>query len=530
MGRTTEEAGREELYPLEERQLFSRSMLWGFQQHYYYQEGVTAWRQGQVPHYITSNPAIANSYAEIVFAFLCEQQRLAPGGGDEPLYVCELGAGPGRFAFHFLRRLTHLCELARLPPGSFRYVLTDFTPNNLEFWRSHTRFQPFFESGALDVALFDINRTDRLDLQVCGKAVTVGSLRRPLVVIANYVLDSVPQELLYFNDLQCHPCLVSLFLNKDPNDLRTAAELFEHLRYSYDYQEPAEALYPEPELQQLLADYRRTLKNTFLLFPATGLRCLQRLKALSTQGILLLSADKGSHRLEELEGSAPPALVCHGSCFSLNVNYHAFKAFCEQSGGVAFFPASRHTNIAVSGLLMVARAADYLDTRRAYQRHVQDFSPDDFYTVIEHAQLHVAEMSVTSILAHLRLSYYDSHQFACYLPRLMELASGLDDAMRRGMTDAVNKVWELYFPLGETHDLADQIASLLYEMDDYAGALTYFERSVEIYGEHAGTLFNMAACCQLTGQPARAESLLRKVLRYDPDNQQARALLAGAEA
>jgi Tfp pilus assembly protein PilF len=67
-------------------------------------------------------------------------------------------------------------------------------------------------------------------------------------------------------------------------------------------------------------------------------------------------------------------------------------------------------------------------------------------------------------------------------------------------------------------------------MDNYERALIYFERSIEIYGQHAGTLFNMAACCQLTGQSARAESLLRKVLEYDPDNQQARALLAGAEA
>jgi Tfp pilus assembly protein PilF len=66
-------------------------------------------------------------------------------------------------------------------------------------------------------------------------------------------------------------------------------------------------------------------------------------------------------------------------------------------------------------------------------------------------------------------------------------------------------------------------------MDDYARALTYFERSIEIYGEHTGTLFNMAACHQMLGQSAQAESLLRKVLKYDPDNQQARASLAGAE-
>ena len=90
---------------------------------------------------------------------------------------------------------------------------------------------------------------------------------------------------------------------------------------------------------------------------------------------------------------------------------------------------------------------------------------------------------------------------------------------------AVDKVWDLYFPLGEKLDLAHQIACLLYEMDHYAHALTYFERSIEIYGQDTGSLYNMAVCYQFLEQHEQAEALLGQVIKYDPSNEEAQALL-----
>lgn len=89
-------------YLLAEAQPFGQSLLWDIQQAYYAGKGVQAWREDELPHYVTSNPTVANSYAEIVLACWRDQQRLGAAGsaGDEPLYICELGAGFGRFAFH----------------------------------------------------------------------------------------------------------------------------------------------------------------------------------------------------------------------------------------------------------------------------------------------------------------------------------------------------------------------------------------------------------------------------------------------
>jgi SAM-dependent MidA family methyltransferase len=112
-----EQTDTETLYLLEQRQSFSQSLLWEIQRHYFAARGADAWRSGEVPHYVTSNPVIADAYAEIVFAFRRDRQALFPG--DEPLYLCELGSGSGRFAFHFLKRLLRLCTRHGVPPLSF---------------------------------------------------------------------------------------------------------------------------------------------------------------------------------------------------------------------------------------------------------------------------------------------------------------------------------------------------------------------------------------------------------------------------
>ncbi len=517
------------VYLLEEPQVFSQSLLWELQRQYFIEKGVAAWRQGEVPHYVTSNPTIANCYAELVFAFWRDQQTLTPisGATQQPLYVCELGGGSGRFAFYFLTRLAQICDQAGVALTQFRYVLTGLVERILEFWGGHPRFQRFVKQGSIASALFYAAESAQLDLQLSQQTPAAGSLERPLVVIANYLFDSLPQDLFYLADHACYQGLVSLLMEEDPAPL-SATEILARIRVGYDHQPLADSSALEPNLQAILERYRESLDDTYLLLPTLGLRCLERLKGFSKRGLLVLSADKGDDRLEAYYHQPPPGLVRHG-CFSLNVNYHAFKVFCEQSGGLALFPGHPYRLFNLAGLLLVDQPAQYRETQRAYQHYVREFSPDDFCTLAKEARQHSAGMSVAEILAYIRLSYYDSHQFAHYLPRLEELAPSLPFDEWQAVKTTVERVWEMYFPLGEAQDLAYQIGCLLYEMDEYALALVYFKHSLEIYGEHLGTLYNMAACYQLLEQHAQAEPLLRKVLQQEPDNTQALKLFAKYE-
>jgi tetratricopeptide (TPR) repeat protein len=497
-------------YLLEENQVFSQSILWDLQKRYFAIKGAEAWRDDDgVPDYITSNPVIANAYAELVFGFWLDRNRLMEGQASrEALHLFELGAGPGRFAFHFLYRLMRLCEQTGVPPQSFRYVLTDQAASNLEFWRSHPCFQPFFSNGLLDVATLDMSSPCDVRLQVSGETITRGSLGHPVVIIANYVFDSIPQELLYCNEGVCRRCLMSLFLDQsaestcDPATL-DVSEILPRLQYHYSYETFPLVPYEEEWLQSIIAGYQQTLNDTHLLFPAVGLRCLQWLRGLSHQGLLLIAADKGEHRLEALRGDSPPELVLDDNCFALDVNFHAIKAFCESSGGLTLTSEDYQDDLQVNLCLMVDEPDRYVEARRAYRRHIEDFSPIDFFHIIFHAEQTLGKMSIQEVLAYLRLSCYDSVQLERCLPRLIELAADL----------------------GREERTADGIARLFYGMGEYERALTYFSRSIQSHGPNAGSLYNMASCYQMLGQHDLAEPLLGKILEQYPDHEQARKLL-----
>lgn len=446
---------------LEEPRPFAQSRLWELQRQYFAERGVDAWRQGEVPEYVTSNPTIAHHYAQVIVACWQDYLRLVPGTShiSDPFYLCELGAGSGRFAFHLLTHLCLLCERAHLHPLPFRYVLTDSSSALLAFWRAHPQFQRFFESGLLDLAYFDLEHSEDLHLHLSGDRLGAGRLGAPLIVIANYVFDSIVQDLYYLDEHRCSDCLAWLSVSKDLLQ-HSAAEVLAHLSISYTYELRSGPAYAEHVFNELLEQYQRELHATHLLFPATGLRCLQRLRRLSHQGILVLSADKGEHQLAALDKQLAPDPVRHGS-FSLMVNYHAFHAFCQRSGGLALFPSHAHSHITTPCFLLLKQAQDYWQTQATYRQSIAICGPDDFYTISVHARKHVHEMTLEEILAYTRLSFFDSHLFAYYLPRLRELAPTLTGEEQQALVEAVTLVLAGSFSLSQSPDMASDLCQLL---------------------------------------------------------------------
>src|SRR5687767_13921919 len=149
----------EGLFVLEEKLRLSQSLLWQAQRHFFERQGIEAWRHRIVPHYITNNPYLANTYARLVFAFLpdCQAVTATPGEGgfppldlSQPLYIIELGSGSGRLAFHFLKNFLPLFNHSALKEIPIKFVLTDFAEQTLAFWQSHRSLQPFLASGHLD--------------------------------------------------------------------------------------------------------------------------------------------------------------------------------------------------------------------------------------------------------------------------------------------------------------------------------------------------------------------------------------------
>lgn len=493
--------------------------LWARQRRYFDEQGPDAWRLGDVPHYVTCHPAMAEAYAALIRGFLADRARIAgPADPAAPLHVIELGAGSGRFAYHFLCAIERRCQALGEPWPALRYVLTDVSEAILESWAAHPWLARFLEAGRLDIAAFDVERPRPLELRIGGATIAPGALVQPPVVIGNYLFDTIPQDVFQLRDGAVWRAHHDVIVPDGAASL-TSADI------SWRYEPLAAAPYAEPPLDRLFESYRQALRDTHLVFPATGLRALDWLGRLSQQGLLLLAGDKGPLTLDALEGQGRPFVARHGSV-SLPVNFHALAQACEAAGGLALRPARSDRSLNVVALVQTAEAAAHRHVQAAYLDVIAPFGPDGAYDLFCLARSRLDTLTFAEIVTALRFSHDDAHQFACFLPRLMALAESLDAEEQRELAELCERVWAGYFPLGEPLDLAAAIAGLLYAIDAYRPALVFFERSLSIYGPDTGSLFNMAACHRLLDEDAAAAALLRRVVAADPANAPAHALLA----
>ena len=312
---------------LEENQRLSQSLLWQHERNFFDQQGIQAWNSGAVPHYVTSNPTIARAYANVILAHLRDWLQSGSLDPSQPLYILELGAGCGRFAFHCLgylqRHLPHLG--AALPPVV--YLMGDFAQRNLDYWQAHSHLQPFRESGLLDFAQVDASEIPSLTPLLSGQTLTADTLANPLIAIANYFFDCLPQDAFAIQDGRLHESLITLSLAENSEFGNQNAELngeyhpelLDQLEIRFtDRPTDPEGYYEDADWNQILANYQANLTDTALLFPCTALRCLQQLHQLSQGHLLFLSADKGTSRLQDLLDRPRPGLSRPGSGFSIS--------------------------------------------------------------------------------------------------------------------------------------------------------------------------------------------------------------------
>lgn len=502
---------------LEDYKPFSESLLWKLQKEYYQGAGVDAWRQPEVPHYITCNPVIGKAYAEIVFAFLRDLLRQEPVKGK--VYLLEMGAGSGMFAYHFLKHFEKLRKSIPDKLPGFCYVLCDTVRGNLDFWKSHPRMQPYLNAGLLDFALVDaLSSTETIRLEFSGTIIREQSIDQPLLIACNYFFDSIPTDLFYFENGELHKTLLQLQLDekyRDADPLLIASNLQFHYR-----SEPAESpVYEEAWLNRLLDYYRENLSDSFCLFPHENLRCLENLKRFSKKGIVLLTSDKGYYREEDLPMRPAPVPVHHGGCFSISVNYHAMKLYCNELNGLSLFPKQLQSSINTCCLFLFPGHEQYPETKLAYERFVNDFSPDDYFNIRTLSEGHIDKMNFDHLMALLRMSGYDHTVFRNMYPRLVELLNKHTDSERWGVFQAIHKVWDAYYPLGEAYNIAFVLAELLFALRFFREAIVYLHLSIEIYGKQDSVLYNLALCHFMTEDFEEAKRILAELLKTYPENE-----------
>ncbi len=454
----------------------SESPVWNLQREWYESRATQAF--AEVPHQVLDNPFVSAAYARVVLGYLRDVAGTLDLG--EPLYIVELGAGAGRFAHGFVHELQALLDAVALELPPVVYVMTDVAESTLADWEANPRLA----DAQIDFAHFDVGKDATLELRRRG--VVLDRLANPLVVIANYIFDSVPADAFAIEGERIEECLLSA----NGDDIDTMALTFERRRTRLPH-------YGDAELDDLLESYVEELEeDSVVTIPRAALACLGRLAALAQGRMMLLTADKAYTTLEGLSGRREPEISRHGS-FSLMVNLHAFGLWARRRGGEMLDGGDRHATVAVAALVLGEGA--HPETRLAYADAIERFGPDDLMTFSEGIDKAAKELSAAELVSILRLTNWDSYTLLAIQDTLIEKIADADGATREDIRDALSEVYERHYPMPGEGDVPFALGLVLYELEDYAEALDCFEASLDRFGPDAATEHNIALCREQLG-------------------------------
>lgn len=504
----------------------SECALWKLQRRFYETQGKAAWANGLLPYRITSNPFIAEVYARLIESFLddCRQPLWRAG---ECLRIVELGAGHGVFSYTLLKELERNGSLSGV-----RYLMTDASSSNVTEWTANTRFQPYVDRGILAFAQWVVGDSSVNGLPNLWQSDPDNA--GPLVVIANYVFDSIPQDIYSVEQGELHEMHVTVKadsnINIDPKP--RPDEVVPSLRLTYSPVEVRANRYANPLFHQLLNSYKNALPAATLLFPAVALSTIASLQTLSNGKLLVLSADKGYIDRWDLEHSPrTPVIEYHaGDAFSLMVNYDAMAKYCECSGGRAFLPARRPLALAVCAFAWDRDGGSFAGLQRAYRDSVGTFGPDDLHFVLEGLP-GAGGLSLAQILAMIRLSRHSAPVLLRLADALLPLLEGITDVERDELRNAILETWDRALPLGPPEeDLAYRCGTLLLRLGCYVDSVALLRASAEQYGPAPATAYNLGLGYLAMDREDLALPALREASELDPAFEEPRTKLMELEA
>jgi len=512
--------GRDKVLSMPNRQLtvleadvaLSTSAIWGLQREFYAQRGIQAWTEDMVPQFITNNPFIAEIYARILFSFLSDSTMSALSPAN-PLRIFELGAGVGKFSYLLLRKLTDLLQTQGIAPATIRYCMTDCSEGVIQEWRRNHYLAEFVSNGMLEFERFQAG--EKIDSQFLRS-------QGPLVLIANYVFDSLPQDAFEIKEGQIFEALVSTTA-PSPGDAASMNAL-SGLQLSYKNVPLEPQRYPEESWNQILEYYRCHLAAGSLLFPCAALETLRAFREFADGGMLVLAADKGFAHEEEIAlCQGPPTIEFHApNCFSQMVNFDAIGKYVQAGGGAVLLPDKHFTGLNICGFIQGRSGEQFPATMAAYGESQAAFGPDDLFALFAWLNAHMEEMTVPQILAALRLTRWDPILLLRVFPVLARQLRtvGIE---RHDLRSAVFKTWANHYPVNQSENaLAFDCGVILLELRFFEDALSMFKISQQALGPSAATSYNLGLCCLGLGDTSQALGFMVEACELDPTFEPAR--------
>lgn len=513
---------------LEQGKTLSQCALWGMIEEYYRTAGPTAWHE--TPYYPTSNAFLADSYADLIVAFLRDHRP--SGDVSQPVYVLEMATGSGALSFLLLTALREkLSRFKSLEPMRVCYVMTDFAERNVVSWESDPAFQPFVEEGMLDFAIFAPETQESLTLRHSKVLLNSETVSNPIIAIANYFFDSIRQDFFQFENGVIRESRLTLYRDLEDGVDPASTPRLDEIKLKDRFVPVYSDYYRDADIDELLKQYQKDLPMGSVMFPIGAFRCLRNLRNLSNEKLCLIASDKGFHNLEYMHGHSSTPYTPHPGSFAYMVNFHALGRYFENHYGQAWHAQE---NFSLSTMVGVSfgteRWENFSDVARRLQHRNQIKNGYEISMLLGYfrpredcpdaAQLRIA-------VACIEFSAYDPWIFAqCgeYLCQGLLESDYASKALVRDLLPAVER--NIHRVVVGAQEACGYLRRLYYILGDTDRCLAINEKTIALYGVERDAFYYPAAVQEMRGEFAAALENYRMALVYDPDSEH---VLSGIE-
>jgi tetratricopeptide (TPR) repeat protein len=519
------DAADSEYFCVEKDTRLFESRIWPLLEEYYQKASISAWNQ--IPFYPTSNPFIADVYADIILSCINDLGPLL--NPREPLYILEMAAGSGCFSFYLLNELKkRQSYFARLKGLQLRYIMADFTEDNSLSWRQNPRFKPFLDEGMLQFGIF--RPQDDLTVRKCpavanggGAAGEIllsrGSSSNPLIAIANYFFDSMKQDAFQIQNGKLKEARHSFSCKRDSEN--PEAIKFEALQKSESYHDVASDYFEDARMNNVLASYRREFENASVLFPTGAFQCIANLLEISSGKLVLISSDKGFTDRTYVKGLREQPFVAHHGIFSYSVNYDAIRRYFEALGGSSLntsddnLSVSTAVNILLSGSDCPLEHLQYTFAEKVDRQNLINYLyfMQDLLTEVEPKK---SNEILRACLGFVQMCNYDPIVFCLCAPRIYASLETMNAFQERRLLTLLRRVRDNFYSVQQQYDVFYWVGRSYYGMNRLEEALKAFADSLLTFGESSSTLYYMAACYEVKQDYNTALRYYQDTLRLEP--------------
>lgn len=500
----------------------SESKLWPIQQNYFLHRGIDVFKK-EVPFYISSNTYIAQHYAYLLFQFITEWRAQHPERLDLTFFILELGAGTGKFSFYFLKAFQRLIE-QHASPVTWRYIISDVVPGNIDFCMQNQDFKSFIDVGILDFACVDVNRPDDINLKLQNKSLASIHQETPLILIGNYVFDCMQQDLFVKQDGRLKEVQIEV-KSRYPDFNQDKPEHLNELRFKHEYQDISiQNYYKNPIHNQLLIEYQKQVpEGTMIPVPVTALCLLEYLER-KFKKVFFICGDKGITQQAGLMVSSPQAQYTYDGCYSFFVNFHAMGRYCVENRG-SYLPTEYNNSFKINLFSLGLTLDAFKSTTSLYRNFMETSGADEFCALMGECERSSFRFDARTITSFLKMSYWDPDVYCAIHDRLMESLSTFNLSFFQDLLKDIERVEQNIYSLRRDPDPFN-LLGIFYQtcgMNDRAIAM--YHKALSLHGDKPAPHHNLGMIYERVGHQDKAISHYEMALKINKKDDYAKKRL-----